>query len=128
MKKLTAGLIASLMLATSLPAAADAFGDRRDRHYRPDRHEQRYDRHDRYDRHERHRPQHHGNAAAWGVLGAGLALGAIMMAAEPPRPPVVMAPIVAPPPERMWYYCESAGAYYPYVGVCPEGWRAVPAY
>jgi hypothetical protein len=24
-----------------------------------------------------------------------------------------------------WYYCASAGAYYPYVTVCPEGWVLV---
>lgn len=24
-----------------------------------------------------------------------------------------------------WYYCESAGQYYPYVTQCPEGWQAV---
>jgi hypothetical protein len=32
-----------------------------------------------------------------------------------------------PPPAAMWYYCDSAGAYYPYVGTCPEPWRQVPA-
>lgn len=26
-----------------------------------------------------------------------------------------------------WYYCDKAGAYYPYVKTCPSGWRAVPA-
>jgi hypothetical protein len=24
-----------------------------------------------------------------------------------------------------WYYCGSAGAYYPYVAACPEGWTPV---
>ena len=24
-----------------------------------------------------------------------------------------------------WYYCGSAGAYYPYVATCPEGWTPV---
>jgi len=32
----------------------------------------------------------------------------------------------APYPDY-WYYCQSAGAYYPYVGTCPEGWVPVPA-
>jgi len=32
-------------------------------------------------------------------------------------------PESAAPP--YWYYCASAGAYYPYVGVCPEGWQPV---
>jgi hypothetical protein len=26
-----------------------------------------------------------------------------------------------------WYYCPSAGTYYPYVGTCPEAWVPVPA-
>jgi hypothetical protein len=25
-----------------------------------------------------------------------------------------------------WYYCESAGAYYPSVASCPEPWLKVP--
>ena len=26
----------------------------------------------------------------------------------------------------VWYYCDSAGAYYPYVNQCLNGWRTVP--
>ena len=57
------------------------------------------------------------------------------------EPPAVAAAPVAPPPQALppqagpapqeapgtWYYCESAKAYYPYVGECKEGWRPVPA-
>lgn len=121
MKKLTTGLIASLLLTTSLPAAAERFGDRHagnDRQFRADRHERQYERH--FD----HR-RHYSNGTAWGVLGAGLALGAFALAIESPRPPAVM---IAPPPQRLWYYCESYRAYYPNVSYCPEGWRTVPAY
>ena len=32
-----------------------------------------------------------------------------------------------PPPTQVWYYCDAAGAYYPYVASCPGPWRAVPA-
>ncbi len=32
-----------------------------------------------------------------------------------------------PPPAQNWYYCDAAGAYYPYVASCPGGWRVVPA-
>jgi len=32
----------------------------------------------------------------------------------------------APPPPTYWYYCPSAGAYYPYVASCPEPWVPVP--
>ena len=31
-----------------------------------------------------------------------------------------------PPPAAYWYYCDSAGAYYPWVDSCPEPWREVP--
>jgi hypothetical protein len=34
-------------------------------------------------------------------------------------------PDVAAPP-GYWYYCPSAGAYYPDVGACPEPWMQVP--
>jgi hypothetical protein len=30
-------------------------------------------------------------------------------------------------PRRYWYYCSSAGTYYPYVESCPEPWVEVPA-
>ena len=30
-------------------------------------------------------------------------------------------------PSDYWYYCPSAGAYYPYVDSCPEAWVPVPA-
>lgn len=31
----------------------------------------------------------------------------------------------APMAPSYWYYCASAGAYYPYVQACPEGWQRV---
>ena len=44
-------------------------------------------------------------------------------------PPVVAAPPVYVQPESngYWYYCRSAGAYYPHVATCPEPWVPVPA-
>src|SRR5439155_607904 len=33
---------------------------------------------------------------------------------------------VQPPQPGYWYYCPSAGAYYPAVGSCPEPWVPVP--
>ena len=38
-----------------------------------------------------------------------------------------VAPPVSAPPANLWYYCDSARAYYPYVSNCPQPWRAVPA-
>jgi hypothetical protein len=55
----------------------------------------------------------------------------------PPAPAVVEPPPVYiergdgnPPPDAsasngLWYYCDAAGAYYPYVRQCPGGWQAV---
>ena len=123
-KKLASGLLAGLMLATALPALADP--PDMPRHYRPDYHGRPI--YGRPDYHHGRRPERAD--PFWGVVGAGLALGAIALAVETPRPPpVVVAPAVAgaPPPVRMWYFCESARTYYPYVAYCPEGWRAVPA-
>lgn len=37
------------------------------------------------------------------------------------------AAVYAPPPQSYWYYCPSAGAYYPYVAGCAEAWVPVPA-
>jgi hypothetical protein len=53
----------------------------------------------------------------------------------PPPPPVVVqeappvylqqAPAPAPTAEQFWYYCQSAGGYYPTVSSCPEAWVKV---
>lgn len=113
MKKLITGLIACILLANSLPALADRHGEHFDRHFRPS-----------YP--ERHEYRHRHDGAAWGILGAGLVLGALALSAEarqPPPAPVILAP--ARLAEGYWYYCGSAGAYYPYTQHCPEGWRAV---
>jgi len=42
-------------------------------------------------------------------------------AAQAPQPPG------SAPQAGVWYYCDSAKAYYPYVSACKEGWRQVPA-
>lgn len=56
----------------------------------------------------------------------------------PPPPVVVEEPLVyiqQPPPQTStppppsgpyWYYCPSAGGYYPDVPACPEAWVRVP--
>lgn len=31
----------------------------------------------------------------------------------------------APPQQTYWYFCQNAGAYYPYVKECPGGWMQV---
>ncbi len=45
------------------------------------------------------------------------------------QPPAVAPPAASQAPQAgtgVWYYCDSAQAYYPYVSQCPSGWRAVP--
>jgi len=36
-------------------------------------------------------------------------------------------PVYVPTTPGYWYYCPSAGAYYPYVTYCLESWVSVPA-
>jgi hypothetical protein len=91
-----------------------------------------------------------GNAYAWARVGVYVG-GPIYYPYAPPvpyyyypPPPVYVAPPVpttyieqgqapaadpgAPAQQPgMWYYCESAKAYYPYVKQCSSGWRQVPA-
>ena len=35
------------------------------------------------------------------------------------------SPQAAPQPGNMWYFCDEAKAYYPYVKTCPAGWQQV---
>lgn len=53
-----------------------------------------------------------------------------------PYPVVAMAPVPVQYVERIeqeaqpadhWLYCAEAQGYFPYVGVCPEGWERVPS-
>lgn len=79
---------------------------------------------------------HHDGRLGWWWIAAGvwyLYPSPIYPYPNPYIPPAVViepepAPaVVAPPRETVWYYCESSRNYYPYVSVCPEGWRTVPA-
>lgn len=42
---------------------------------------------------------------------------------QQPVPPVDSAPAA---PQQYWYYCQSAGGYYPSVPTCAEPWIKVP--
>lgn len=47
---------------------------------------------------------------------------------NPFEPPLFnVQPLQQAPAARVWYYCEAAAAYYPYVAACPDGWKPVPA-
>lgn len=41
--------------------------------------------------------------------------------------PVYTEPTPVQPAAPVWYYCDSAKGYYPYVPSCPEPWRPVPS-
>ncbi len=84
-----------------------------------------------------YRGGHHGGLG-WAV--PGLVLGSALVWAatrptvvyqEPVRTVVVPAPepvVIAPQASsNWWYYCRSAGAYYPYVTTCAGAWEKVPA-
>lgn len=112
MKKLTTGLLASLLLANSLPALADHHGHGRYYYGPPVVHH--------------HHHAHRVAPLAW-VLG-GIALGSALVAIAPPRPVVATtAVVVAPPPlpARTAWFCQSYQAYYPNVPYCPEGWQVI---
>ena len=77
---------------------------------------------------------HHHGGGDWVVPAAVLAITGIAVGAalsQPQPEPVYVAPPPPPPPVRVrpvqsnWYYCNSAGQYYPYVEYCPEGWQPV---
>jgi hypothetical protein len=85
---------------------------------------------------------HDGRVGWWWVLGAATVGTAMWYAYNAPvypypdpyvppavivAPPPASAPILQPAPPAVWYYCGSSRQYYPYVGVCPEGWKTVPA-
>ena len=41
-----------------------------------------------------------------------------------PAPSVAQAPL--PPVAQSWYYCDASKGCFPYVPLCPGGWRTVP--
>jgi hypothetical protein len=43
----------------------------------------------------------------------------------PPAPTEYIQQAPAAPQQSYWYYCQNAGAYYPYVKDCPGGWMQV---
>jgi hypothetical protein len=56
------------------------------------------------------------------VIGPAYAYGSTYDPGYAYSPPAYSAPV-----SSYWYYCPSAGAYYPDVPACPEPWVPVPA-
>lgn len=85
----------------------------------------------------------HGGQLGWWWVTGGLWYlypGPVYPYPDPYRPPVVVieqppapvvvqqaAPVAPPPAPAVWYFCEAANGYYPYVPACPTGWKTVPA-
>jgi hypothetical protein len=55
----------------------------------------------------------------------GVVIGAAPVVVSPPspQPPVLQSQ----PLPSVWYFCEPANAYYPYIAECPSGWKTIPA-
>jgi hypothetical protein len=85
---------------------------------------------DSWHRGRHHRPDNDDWIAPLVFLGV---LGAVA-AATSDRPEPRRSPGYAPPPDygypsprsELWYYCEPARQYYPYVQSCPAPWIPVP--
>lgn len=82
-----------------------------------------------------HRLQAPPRGHRWVAIGAdyllvAIATGIIVDVLTSPRGAGAPAPSVsASPPAAagvFYYFCDSSGAYYPYVTYCPEGWRVQP--
>src|SRR5205823_14616107 len=56
------------------------------------------------------------------VVGPAFAYGWASAPVQSYEPPVYAAP-----PPSYWYYCQSAGGYYPDVPACAEPWVPVPS-
>ncbi|WP_116136566.1 hypothetical protein [Trinickia diaoshuihuensis] len=72
-----------------------------------------------------HHSHHDGRFGWWWVVG-----GLWYFYPQPVYPypdPFIPGEVLYGPDETSpyWYYCQSAGQYYPYVTYCPEGWLAV---
>lgn len=78
--------------------------------------------------HYRHGFRHHNHGARLLFFAAPLFVPRYYTPAPayyaPPPPPVYIEQ-PQPQPQAYWYYCASAGAYYPHVQSCPEGWQRV---
>ena len=119
--------VASLVLLISTSLIGNAQADWR-------RHDNGHSRAYSHERHYNPPPAHRPHSRHWGVPAAvvaltGLAIGAAAYNSYQPRPSYVYEappqPIAPPQGSGNWYFCNSAGSYYPYVRHCPEGWQAV---
>jgi hypothetical protein len=83
-----------------------------------------------------HRGAWHGHHGFHRGFRSGVFVGVTPFVWDPfpppvyvPSPPVVVEPppvYVEQPKPGFWYYCPSAGGYYPTVPSCPEPWVPVP--
>ena len=145
MKRLFAGTVVGIMMATSLPVLADRREERHGemRHWEG-REIHRFGERDfeiwrgghwYHGRHEGHRGWWWVAAGVWYFYPSPVYpypdpyIPPVTVIQQTPVVPAPQAPVmVAPQPSaQYWYYCESAKAYYPYVPSCAEGWKSVPA-
>lgn len=146
MKQISSGLLAGVLLVSSLPVLADH--DDGHWHGREIHRFEERDVHIWRGGHWRH--GYHGGRLGWWWIAGGVWYfypQPVYPYPDPYTPPVMVinqqppvvvapqtvAPATAPAPVQpqqsiqTYYYCDSAKGYYPYVPSCPEGWRTVPA-
>lgn len=146
MKQIIAGIIVAVLLVISLPALAQHReghrGGHREGHWQG-REIHRFAEHDQgvWRGGRWHHGRHAGRLGWWWVAAGTWYFYPTPVYPYPDpytpsvtvinqQPPVVVAPQAnAPdqPPAQLWYYCDSAKGYYPYVPSCLEAWRPVPA-
>jgi hypothetical protein len=143
MKIVILGILASTMVMTSIPVLAE-HGERFERGHWEGRDIHRFGEHDlRVWRGGSWRHGWHGGRLGWWWIAGGIWYfypAPVYPYPDPYVPPVVavspqpvapqtVVPAPAQPQQtaKLWYYCDSAKGYYPYVPSCSEGWRAVPA-
>ena len=75
-------------------------------------------------------PYYYANDVYYAQQPTGYEVVAPPAAAPQAPPPAAPQPPAGSPGAQapaVWYYCDSAKGYYPYVSQCPEGWKTVPA-
>jgi len=82
---------------------------------------------DHYDDHWYHGPRSGPVAVAPAPAMIAPQPARVAPAPTVPSPSPAVAQSTPPDAPQMWYYCDSAKSYHPYVPTCPSGWRAVPA-
>ncbi len=119
-------LLGALLLAGA-PGQAEARGSHRHHGHHGFRHHGHHGGHRHHGHHggHRHRGHHGGHFSFWLAPFWYPYYHETAVIVEE-RAGYVERPASDMPADSWWYYCESAGGYYPDVPSCPKGWVKVP--